>query len=186
MLLKAGLTLEPQPNNWYVITGGPSTGKTTLLTELEKLGYKTLPEAARSWIDENLAKGVSVEQLRANEQHFQEDVVRLKQRIEARLDPSEILFFDRGMHDTIAYMQFYHYNIEPWVEAFTAHAQYKKVFLLEPLRQYTQDYARTEDKDFTEHITKLLRDSFATHGMEPIYVPAVSPKERVAFVLAAL
>ena len=27
--------------NWYVITGGPSTGKTTVINLLHKLGYNT-------------------------------------------------------------------------------------------------------------------------------------------------
>ena len=28
-------------NSWYVITGGPSTGKTTVINLLHKLGYHT-------------------------------------------------------------------------------------------------------------------------------------------------
>ena len=44
-------------SSWYVITGGPSTGKTTLLEELAKRGYKTIPEVARVVIDEGIAAG---------------------------------------------------------------------------------------------------------------------------------
>ena len=81
-------------NNWYVITGGPSAGKTTLLAELEKLGYKTIPEAARTLIDEAVAEGIDVNALRVDEKRFQEDVARLKESIETTHDASTPTFFD--------------------------------------------------------------------------------------------
>jgi predicted ATPase len=37
--------------NWYVITGAPSSGKTTLLKELEELGYRVIHEVARAFIE---------------------------------------------------------------------------------------------------------------------------------------
>ena len=37
--------------NWYVITGGPSTGKTTTIDLLQKQGYHTTIEHARHYID---------------------------------------------------------------------------------------------------------------------------------------
>lgn len=40
----------------YVLTGGPGTGKTTLLKELAKRGYQTVPEAARLVIQEEQRK----------------------------------------------------------------------------------------------------------------------------------
>ena len=170
-------------NNWYVVTGGPSTGKTTLLAELEKLGHKTIPEAARVVIDEALAKGISVEELRADEKRFQEDVARVKETVEAERDPNTLTFFDRGMQDTTAYMRHYGFTIEPWVKALTDKSRYQKVYLLEPLPTYETDYARTEDKDFSQHLHKLLHDAYTECGMEPIIVPAVSVEDRVKFVL---
>jgi predicted ATPase len=37
---------------WYVITGGPSTGKTTTVTALTQRGYHVVEEAARLVIEE--------------------------------------------------------------------------------------------------------------------------------------
>ena len=37
---------------FFVITGGPGVGKTTLLNALSTNGYKTIPEAARTIIRE--------------------------------------------------------------------------------------------------------------------------------------
>lgn len=38
-------------NNFYVLTGGPAVGKTTLLKEMQKRGYKIVPEIARGLIE---------------------------------------------------------------------------------------------------------------------------------------
>lgn len=170
-------------NNWYVITGGPSTGKTTLLGELEKLGHKIVPEAARTAIDEALEKGISVEELRADEKHFQDEVARLKEKIEAAQDANALTFFDRGMQDTVAYLRHYGFDIENWVAALMNRTRYRNVFLLEPLSTFQDDYARTENHNFVKSLHKLLHDAYAEFGMEPIHVPAVSVDDRVKFIL---
>ena len=170
-------------NNWYVITGGPSTGKTSLLAELQKQGHKTLPEAARTLIDEALGKGIPVESLRADEKHFQEDVARLKEKVETTNDKAVLTFFDRGMQDTLAYMRHYGFDIADWVNELMRASHYKSVFLLDPLSTYQDDYARTEDRDFGKHLHKLLTEAYAEFGMKPVRVPAVNLRDRVAFVL---
>lgn len=170
-------------NNWIVITGGPSSGKTSLLAELQKLGHRTIAEAARTVIDQALEKGVLVEQLRSDEKGFQEDVARLKQKNETVHDKSQLTFFDRGMQDTVAYLRHYGFDIEDWVAALMDKARYKKVFLLEPLESYQSDYARTEDVHFAKSLHKLLNDVYTEFGMEPVSVPPISLDQRVKFIL---
>ena len=170
-------------NNWYVITGGPSTGKTSLLNELEKLGHKVIPEAARTLIDESITKGITPQELRSDEKRFQEDIARLKKDFEAQHDLNALTFFDRGMHDTLAYMRHYGFDIEQWIKELMHKSSYQKVFLLEPLPTYHQDYARTEDSNFIQNIQKLLYDTYIEFGMQPIRVPVASIEERVKFIL---
>lgn len=170
-------------NNWYVITGGPSSGKTTLLAALEAAGYKTVPEAARTLIDQALARGISVQQLRADEKKFQENVAKLKGRIELEL-PSELpVFFDRGMHDTLAYMRHYGFTLEQWLRDLHEAARYRTVFLLDQLPEYQSDYARVEGKQFVDSITQLLHEAYSEYGMKPIRVPALPVSERKTFIL---
>jgi predicted ATPase len=154
-----------------------------LLAELEKLGHKTIPEAARTLIDKAIAKGLTVEQLRADEKHFQENVLRLKAKIEAGHDKSELTFFDRGMHDSLAYLRHYGFKLETWIQQLIREAQYRKVFLLEPLDSYQPDYARTEDESFTKKLHQLLHEAYSEFGMKPIIVPPTSIEERAKFVL---
>ena len=70
------------PTNWWVITGGPSTGKSTLIERLSRRGYQVTQEAARQIIDEEMAKGRSLEQIRRDEWEFQERVSRRKEEVE--------------------------------------------------------------------------------------------------------
>ena len=65
-------------SKWYVITGGPSSGKTTVLKKLAELGYLTYPEAARVFIDGEMAKGKSLKEIRGDEAEFQRKVLKIK------------------------------------------------------------------------------------------------------------
>lgn len=173
-------------NNWYVITGGPSTGKTTLLADLEELGYAVIPEAARIIINSALGQGISVAERRKDEKLFQEDVARLKAQIESTHPKDTVTFLDRGMHDTLAYLESYGFAVEQWVEELLTTSRYQRVFLLEPLATYEQDYARTESPEFVDKIHRLLHNAYAKYGMQPIRVPAMSRSARVQFILNAI
>lgn len=170
-------------NNWYVITGGPSTGKSTLLDELSKLGHKTLPEAAREIIDEGLKSGKTLEEIRKNEKTFQRKVLDHKINTEKILPKEVQTFLDRGIHDTLAYLQLKKIDIEENVFEAVKNADYKKVFLLDPLDTYNLDYARTETQNEAIKLNELLYKVFANHGLRPIRVPVLSPADRAKFVL---
>jgi len=172
--------------NWYVITGGPSTGKTTMQRELAKLGYATLEEAARLVIDDAVAKNIEVTDLREDEKHFQDEVVRRRVHDEAKLDPARIAFLDRGMQDSLAYYRYYDFPIEQWVIDLVKEARYGTVFLMEPLGIFKEDYARTEPRDFTDFITDLLLEAYREYDMEPVFVPAMSIDERLKLILGHL
>ncbi len=170
-------------NNWYVFTGGPSCGKTTLITEFERFGYPTVPEAARAVIDEGLALGKTVEEMREDERGFQDAILRQKIALEASLEPRTITFLDRGIHDTQAYMDLQGLPMESWALEAIRTAKYRKVFWLEPLANFERDYARIETVDEVAALNGLLFEVYANAGMEPIRVPAVGVPDRVQFIL---
>ena len=57
--------------NWYVITGGPSSGKTTTVNLLKARGYKTTIEHARHYLDTQQSNGKTVEEIRKHQAEFQ-------------------------------------------------------------------------------------------------------------------
>src|SRR5258708_28338808 len=105
-----------QSNNWYVLTGAPSSGKTTLIQELEKMGYKVAYEWARIYIDQELARGKTLEQIRRNELSFQHQILKLKVEFEKKLEPKDTVFLDRGIPDTTAYLKWIKKSIHPNVK----------------------------------------------------------------------
>lgn len=171
-------------NNWYVLTGGPSSGKTSLINELAKVGHAVIPEAARTYFDEQLAKGLSIEKIRADEQRCQEEIAKLKMQIESVHPKDTLTFFDRGMHDTLAYMRHYGFEFKDWLDEAITQAHYKKVFLLELLPTFEKDEVRsTEAEDFPQKITAELKRVYEEAGFEPIVVPVLPLAERTQFVL---
>lgn len=170
-------------NKWFVITGGPSVGKTTLINELARLGYRTVPEAARVLIDSSLESGVSIEDLRKDEEQFQRAVTYLKEKAEANQKPGQVTFFDRGMHDTLAYMQLHGFEISDDIRQMMRPSSYRAVFLLDPLPIFEKDYARVETREFTVKLNALLYDVYKSYDMQPIRIPASSIGQRLNLVL---
>ena len=79
--------------NWYVVTGGPSTGKTTVIDLLQKQGYITTIEHARHYIDTMRNEGHSVEEIRNNKRKFQLGVLDMQIEQEASIKTKDIVFF---------------------------------------------------------------------------------------------
>ncbi|WP_434290434.1 AAA family ATPase [Celeribacter sp. SCSIO 80788] len=44
-------------DHFFVVTGGPGAGKTSLITELARRGFHTVPESGRAIIREEIARG---------------------------------------------------------------------------------------------------------------------------------
>lgn len=171
-------------NNWYAITGGNASGKTTLVSILASRGYAVVPEAARLLIDQAVARGETSTKLRADEKKFHEAVVRLKAQLEQQADSSQLTFFDRGMQDTLAYDRYYGHEEQEWVTKLMRAARYRKVFILDPLPRYEADYSRTEDAKFALKIADFQFKAYADYGMEPIRVPVLeTPEARADYVL---
>lgn len=172
-------------NNWYVITGGPSAGKTSTLALLAQQGYKVVPEAARSVIDEQLAAGRTLDEIRADEAAFQMAILKRKVADEQGLDPSEIIFCDRGVPDTLAYARHLGLAESPELLEQVAASRYKKVFLLEML-PYIKDYARAESAEEAQRIHAHLTVVYEQTSYPLVHVPVMLPEQRVEFILKNL
>lgn len=171
-------------SKWYVITGGPSSGKTTVLKELAKLGYIIYPEAARVFIDQEMAKGKSLKEIRGNETKFQRKILKIKIDVEKTAPKDKIVFFDRAIPDSIAYYQIC--GLDPKeVLKFCQGKTYRKIFFFRQLL-FENDYARVEDSETIEKLNRLLKKSYKNLGYEVIEIPAKSVEERVKKILTQI
>lgn len=169
-------------NNWCVITGSPSSGKTTLLKALEKKGYQVFYERARIYIDQELKRGRTLKEIRENELSFQQKILKLKVDLEKKLNKKELLFLDRGIPDSIAYMEMYGFKKDEYLLEASKNCYYQKVFLLKIVK-YVKDYARTESRGKARLLEKLLEKSYRDLNMDVIMMPKMSVAKRVEFIL---
>lgn len=169
-------------SNWYVITGGPSSGKSTVLEHIEKLGYKVIPEATRSLIDEEKAAGKTIKDIRRDEAEFQRRVLARKIKIESELPRDQLIFFDGAIPSSVAYFETS--GLDPQQALSVCQkGQYRKVFLMEQL-PFVQDGARTENTETIKELNRLLKKAYEDLGYEVISVPVMSVEERVKFIQA--
>ncbi|WP_026716878.1 AAA family ATPase [Flavobacterium gelidilacus] len=168
--------------NWYVITGGPSTGKTTVIDLLQKQGYTTTIEHARHYIDTMRNEGHSVDEIRNNKRKFQLGVLDMQIEQEASIKTKNIVFLDRAIPDALAYYQFLELDYDEKLINAIKEVSYKKIFILDRL-PFTKDYARTENEEDQEKIHQLIIDVYRDLGFPIVFVPVVSPLERVKYIL---
>lgn len=171
--------------NWYVITGGPGSGKTTTLNHLNMLGYHTTIEHARHYIDTEMITGKTVQEIRGNQIQFQEGILDMQILQEASLSPHDLVFLDRALPDALAYCRFLNLPVNKKLEDALKKTSYKKVFILKSL-PLVSDYARREDEAAQKKIAELITEVYESLPFPVIHVPVLSPKERADFILKNL
>lgn len=172
-------------NNWYVITGGPCSGKTTIVNILAERGYKTTVEDARHYIDSQLAIGKTVKEIRKHQAEFQLKVLNLQIEQESSLSPDEVVFLDRAIPDARAYYRFLDIPEDDVLTKMMAIVSYKKIFILDYL-PLVEDYARHEDRAAQKKIHQMITDVYESLPFPVIHVPVRPAKERVDFILQNL
>jgi predicted ATPase len=172
-------------NNWIVISGGPGAGKTTLCHNLELRGYATAPEMARLFIDTELARGLTLEQVRADELAFQQYVFAMQCEQEEHIPRERLTFFDRGIPDNLSYMRYHKLPIDQARLSAAAACSYRHVFLLD-LLPLVHDYARQESEAEQRELQRLLDEIYSALPFPLTRVPAMNPDARAEFVLAEL
>jgi predicted ATPase len=171
--------------SWYVLTGGPSSGKTTILHLLNAKGFHVVPEAARVLIEQEIAQGKSPAQTRKNEKRFQDKVLQIKIVTESTLHPTQTVFLDRGIPDTIAYYEFAGLPITKRLYGLMQQCSYKKIFFFEQI-PFMKDVVRIENPAEAERISFLLKKLYTSLAFPFITVPPLPIEQRLQFVLQNL
>ncbi len=171
--------------NWYVITGGPSSGKTTTVNLLSARGYKTTIEHARHYIETEQVVGKTVEEIRKNQVVFQQSVLDMQITQESELSLDEIVFLDRAIPDALAYYRFLGLPEDEKIREAMNKVSYKKVFILDPL-PLVKDSVRTEDEIAQKKIHQLLAETYESLAFPVTHVPVLPSEDRVDFILKNL
>jgi predicted ATPase len=160
----------------FVITGGPSVGKTTIVNGLANRGFRVVHEIATQVIKEG--KFLPWE----DRKKFQVEVLRRQQSAEASiLDFNNPVVLDRGLFDGEAYYIVDKMPIPQIFDSLDA-SQYAIAFLVEPLDFFDETDVRRENLEFTRHISVVLKQCYASRNVKVVHVPAMSPEDRINFV----
>ena len=172
-------------NNWYVITGGPCSGKTTTIEILQKLGHKTTKETAREHISLQLKNGFTHDQIRSNQQKLQDEISQLQLKLELSLNPNEHIFLDRAFPDSMGYYDHHKTSIPPFAQKAYKKSSYNTVFYLERISMQT-DEVRIESDEEAAKIAEHVYKRYAELKLKIVKVPVMDKQKRVDFILNAL
>mgnify|MGYP001581106973 CR=1 FL=1 len=175
----------------FVIAGGPGTGKTSIINGLEKRGYRILKEAARE-ISKKDKRFIGKSILEINKKDFQNAILdfQIKQikeleKIKNGEEEKEIIFFDRGLGDTLAYYNLYKLKTTKDKINKIKNIKYEKIFVLDFLNVYKNDKLRKESEEEQEKIHEEIIEMYNKLGYKEriITIPFMSVKKRVNFIL---
>ena len=167
------------------IIGGPSSGKTSLINKLKNRGYYCKREVSREIIKKAKEKGV--DQIFLDSPiWFSEKLLtkRIKQFKEAEKNIDQYVFFDRGIPDIIAYLDYIKCNYSNIFIEESYKYRYDKVFILPPWKEiYISDNERYETFNQAVEINKFLVKWYTKFGYEIKSIPKLSIENRIDFIL---
>ena len=171
-----------------VIIGGPGTGKSTVLNELISRGFHCKPEISREVI--LMAQKKGIDQLFLTDPLLFSKLLlegREQQYLEANKSNDKIVFFDRGIPDAHAYMNYSNTEYPDYFIEKSNTYKYHKVFMLPPWKEiFVSDNERYESFEIAVEINHHLKKTYKEIGYEIITVPFGTVKERTDFILDSL
>ncbi|MGA8852948.1 MAG: ATP-binding protein [Christiangramia sp.] len=172
-------------NKKIVITGGPGTGKSSIVHKLEEKGERCLHEVSRQVTLEAQKEGIA-QLFLTKPLLFSEKLLegRLDQFHEAAKYNSDHIFIDRGLPDVVAYMEYFKTDYPEIFDHTCEKHSYDQIFILPPWKEiYTSDNERYESFEEALKISSYLYSTYKRYGYDPIEVPKLSVEERTEFIL---
>ena len=178
-----------------VITGGPGTGKTSLVNSLEEAGFICYHEIIRDLTSEAI-DGNDPSQFATNPLAFVEDPFSFNEKIlhgrllqyqKASSADGNIVFFDRGMPDVLAYMDYFDQKYGDDFNNPCHNYRYDEVIILPPWKGiYTSDGERFESYEEASAIHVELVNKYEYFNYSPVQIPIGTVEERQMFVIDLL
>lgn len=171
-----------------VLTGGPGSGKTSLLEALSAAGHATSPEAGRAIIRRQQA--IDGEALPWKDRALFAELM-LDRELEAHTGAEGAagsVFFDRGVPDVVGYLTLCGLPVPAHVERAAQDIRYDRRVFIAPVwpEIFGQDAERKQNLDEARRTFEAMAETYPRFGYELIELPKTSVAERLAFVLKTL
>ena len=172
-------------SNFFIFTGAPGSGKTSVLNELHNRGYSIVPEVAREIIKAQRAIGGDATHT-GNRDAFRD--LMLEQSItdfQKMLPINRLVFFDRGIPDLVGYSK--QFCGKTTVKTTQSAQQYRYnslVFLFPPWPEiYSHDTERQQDFQEAIETYQAIKQAYSACKYNVVEVPKVPVNNRVDFIL---
>lgn len=171
-----------------VLIGGPGTGKSSILKELVKRKHTCMPEISRAVTLQAQKEGI--EQLFLTKPLLFSELLlagREQQFLDAEKSEASLVFFDRGIPDVHAYLNYLETDYPPIFQEKSTLYKYAKVFMLAPWEAiFETDNERYESFEQAVTIDLFLRTAYQEIGYTIIDVPFGTIEERTNYILDSL
>ncbi|WP_418594874.1 AAA family ATPase [Ponticoccus sp. (in: a-proteobacteria)] len=175
-------------DHFFVVTGGPGAGKTSLITELARRGLHTIPESGRAVIREETARGGDAlpwaDRMSYAERMLERDL-RAYEDAQALSGP---VIFDRGTPDILGYLTLCGLPVPPHVTTAAKVAPYNARVFLAPYWDeiFTQDSERKQTRAEAEATCAVMRETYTALGYQITELPRADIATRADFVCSQL
>jgi predicted ATPase len=172
---------------FYVITGGPGSGKTTVLAELVRRGHICVPEDARAVIQEQVAGGQSavpwLDAPRFAELLAARSIATYRK--EAAKQHSAAVFFDRGVGDAFTCADLIDHTLPVALHEQAMSCRYRDPVFLAPWwpEIYETDAERRQGREEAERTERAVEKTYIDLGYRILRLPLASPAARADFIL---
>lgn len=178
--------MQNDSDRFFVLTGGPGSGKTTLIEALRQAGFATSLEAGRGIIRDQSAIDGSALPSR-NRALFAELMLSWEMRsYQVARDLPGPVFFDRGVPDTLGYLRLSGLPAPQHVSSAAKRFRYNpRVFVAPPWPDiFAQDEERRQTLDEAGRTYLALAGVYTELGYELVPLPLAPVEARLRFVLA--
>jgi len=174
--------------NYYIFTGGPGSGKSTVLNILENMGYMTVREVARDIIKNQVRTNGDAIPWNNTVRYSNLMLLRSIVDFEEFIHMDKPCFFDRGIIDTLGYARLIGIPITSgMVDAANKYRYNIKVFVFPFWKEiYVNDSERKQNIDEAERTFWALKKEYEKFGYNTVDVPFLTPQKRAEWVLERL
>ena len=175
------------PDNFFVLTGGPGSGKSSVIQVLAARGYAVVGESGRAVIRQQVAAGGDALPW-ADRARFADRMLDRDLRAHAAAPRDRAVFFDRGVPDIAGYLALCGLPVPARLRRAADACRYAdRVFVFPHWPDiYARDAERRQGEGEALATYHAVVAAYLARGYATIVVPRLSVERRADFILAQL